>query len=132
MLLDVTFGGYKIIPLEQFLEKGNEIVQTFKIHHDLSPGIRIIARWLNRPYDYKGLLSFVSIFQRIFRTKMDNPMDNPKELICSEVVAILLKRSGFPETETLVPKKTSPEDLFVLLNTMVNSGQMGHCLEIEA
>lgn len=117
MLLDVTYNGYKMIPLELFLNRGNHIVHQMKLNHDVSKGIKVVSRWLGKPYDFKTLLSFVNLFNKIFQRTLSHPMDNPNSLICSEMVTIMLQKSDFPGSEILVPKKTSPNDLMEFLKS---------------
>jgi hypothetical protein len=115
MLLDVTFSGYKLVPLESFLAKGNEIVYSVAIQHDTSRGVKKVGRWLNRPYNYKGLLSFVGTLDRLFKKTLLDPTENPNSLICSEMVVILLQNSGYPKASTLIASTTSPKQLYDFL-----------------
>lgn len=121
MLLDVTFGGYRLVPLERFLKNGNEIVHKITIKHDVSNGIKKVGRWLDVPYDYKGLLSFINPLNRIFKKTLIDPTENPNSLICSEMVIVMLQTSDYPNAHMLIAHKTSPKQLyeFVLVNELL-------------
>lgn len=110
MVLDVAFDGYKVVPRSLF-EKDNEVVTMLEPPVDLSPGLRIVAKWLGKRYDWRAFISF----HRWFRNFKAHPTENPKTLICTEMVVCALKLSDYPGAQSLDTKGTSPNELLEFL-----------------
>ncbi len=111
MVLDVAWSGYRVVPWSTF-ECDNQIVALIEPPVDMLPGLRAVARWLGRPYDWKAFARF-SRWARVF---VRHPVSNYKSLICTEVVIHALRISGYPGAEELEPKDTSPQQLFDFLS----------------
>lgn len=116
MVLDVAFSGYRAIPRSLF-EKDNKILYIVDPGINLNPGLRVVARWLGLKYDWRAFVAF----SRWFRSFRHHPTENPKALICSEMVIHALRISGFPGIEQLDPKGTSPKDLLDFLRTSLET-----------
>jgi hypothetical protein len=110
MVLDVAFSGYRVLPLDLFA-RHNTIVHVVEPAVDLTPGMRVVARWLGRPYDWRAFVAF----SRWFRSLRNNPTENPKAIICTEVVVHALRLSGYPGSVELDPKGTTPQALLDFL-----------------
>lgn len=110
MVLDVAFGGYRVLPLDQFA-RTNTILHVIEPGVDLTVGMKVVARWLGRPYDWRAFVGF----SKWFRSLKRNPTENPKAIICTEVVVHALRISGYPGATELDPKGTSPQALLDFL-----------------
>jgi len=111
MVLEVTLGGYRIVPWSTFKRK-NDVVSIKDVGIDLLPGLRATTRWLGLPFDFKAFLAF----WRIFKNWSQHPFTaSPKALICSEVVIHVLQIVDFPGSKELNPKATSPKVLMEFL-----------------
>jgi len=103
-------------PWEQFNSGGNIIVALVDSAVPLDKGIADAKTWLGEKYDVEGLIGmFLVLVGRWFRVKLRNPLQNSKQLFCSEAVAKVLKESGYPGTENMDPSSTSPQDLYDLV-----------------
>ncbi len=111
MVLDVAFSGYRVLPYDLFAAE-NTILYTFEPDIDLMPGLRVVARWLGKPYDWRAFVAF----NRWFRSVKRNPTENPKAIICTEAVVHVLRISGYEGAAELDPKGTSPQALLEFLN----------------
>lgn len=111
MVLDVAFSGFRVIPLALF-EQRNKVLHVIEPAVDLTPGMRVIARWLGKSYDWKAFVAF----NRWFRTFKANPTENPKSIICTEMVVHTLRISGYPDAAGLDPKGTTPAALLAFLS----------------
>lgn len=111
MVLEVTLGGYRIIPWSTFKRK-NTVVSIKDVEIDLLPGLRATTRWLGLPFDFKAFLAF----WRLFKNWSQHPFTaSPKALICSEVVVHVLQIVDLPGSKELKPKATSPQALLDFL-----------------
>jgi hypothetical protein len=110
MVLDVAFTGYRVLPFNLF-KLENDVVEMIEPRVDLSPGLRVTARWLGKPYDWRAFIAF----SRWFRSLRHQPAETPKALICTEAVVRALLAAGYPGAEGLDLKGTSPQLLLEFL-----------------
>ena len=111
MVAEVVLNGFRVIPYAKFL-RDNTIICVVEPKHDLSAGLKKVAAWLGRPFDFKALLGFCDLFKGF----VQHPFDNPKELLCSELVIRMLREAGYPGAKRLNPKTTSPQELLEFLS----------------
>jgi hypothetical protein len=110
MVLDVAFSGFRVLPLELF-SRQNTVLHIIEPEVDLTPGMRVVARWLGKPYDWRAFVAF----NRWFKAFRANPSENPKSIICTEAVIHALRISGYPGAACLGPKTTTPAELLAFL-----------------
>ncbi len=112
-----AFGFFPSRTLKRFRAK-NRIVSLIPIQHDLTPGMRWAAESFGERYDYGGLFGMVVVVAgRFFHRRWRNPIGSRHALFCSEAVAEILKRSGYPGAEAFVPEETTPEQILKFLES---------------
>jgi len=111
-VLEFTRGGCRITTLTSF-EKHNRVVKKALPRHPISLGMKKVAEWLDKPYDYKGLFGMVWVMVgRWLHRKWKNPWGSAQAMFCSEAVARVLRAADYPGTEYWDPETISPQDLF--------------------
>src|SRR6478736_3974251 len=114
MVLDVGFTTFSLVPMSTF-EQSNRIVEVFDPNVDMTTGVKVVARWLNRvSYDWFSFVGFWTVHKRWFKRTTVWAGDfnvTPKEVLCTEIVIYALRISGYPGAADLDPKGTSPKEL---------------------
>ncbi len=114
MVLDVGFTSFSLVPMS-FFEQSNKIIETFDPKVDMTTGIRVVAKWLNRvSYDWFSFVGFWKVLKRWFKRTNVWAGDlnvTPREVLCTEIVIYALRISGYPGAADLDPKGTSPREL---------------------
>jgi hypothetical protein len=114
MVLDVGFTTFSLVPMSHF-SQNNRIIEVFDTKVDMTTGLRVVGRWLNRvSYDWFSFVGFWKVLTRWFKRTTSWAGDlnvTPREVLCTEVVIYALRISGYPGAAELDAKGTSPKDL---------------------
>lgn len=116
MVLEAAFEGIRLVPLETFKKK-NIIVETVSLPQVTLSMLKPMFKQLGSSYDFGGLLgsTFVQIGHWI-KKKWKNPFNSSHALFCSEATVVILQDSNYPNSQSLVPSETSPQDLLNFLH----------------
>lgn len=110
-VMEANGRGFMLVPWAKW-RTGNTMIARYRI--DIEPelqleSLRSLANMLGAEYDYKSLLAFVL---RRFASRMKNPLDDSKKLICSEAVAKFLHGTLHDDMKVFREYGTwTPEDL---------------------
>jgi hypothetical protein len=117
-VFEASEWGVRLMPWGTF-RRQNRIVAVFEPQVPLDPVMPKAGELLGAYYDFKGLvgMAFV-IFGRWLKRKWRNPFNTAKAMWCSELVAHVLKWAAHPGVESLMPTRTSPQDLLDLLRAL--------------
>ena len=106
--------GFRLLPFERF-EKENQVVRVVTPSEDIDDGVKWAAHWLGTAYDFSGLVGMAwVVLGRVFKRRWTNPLQNSRAMFCSEMTVEVLRRSGVPWAQSLVPSTVSPQDLLDL------------------
>jgi len=113
MVLGANPNGLTEAPLRDFL-KDHQIVHTFKpLLYPLTLGLQKNADWLNKPYDYAGLIGMAEVeaVRRIAGWQIKNPLLDRHRLFCSEFGAKVARESGYAVLPGVEAGAIDPEEL---------------------
>jgi hypothetical protein len=111
IVMEAAWDGFRMISLEQF-QKTNNIPYIIEPVVPLDKGVEAAEHWLGEPYAYYTLIGMLWVLLgRFLRRTWRNPFNNPKSLMCSEAVVVVLQESGYPGADKLDPASVSPGDL---------------------
>lgn len=102
---EMKYEDYEIVDLHLDEEERDQIVHE---------GIQMIGRW----YDYSQIIWYV--FAKLFTLKGRNKLNNPKNLICSELVFYLLFIVGRLESNKNLNADITPNQLYKNLKLLVS------------
>lgn len=108
MVMEAVGRGFVMLPWRSWRQR-NKLVARFAVRVPVAQqlaALHQVTTSLGAEYDSLSLLGF--IFRR-WRKRARNPLDNAGKLICSEVVAKLLKLAGLGGFED--PGQWTPADL---------------------
>jgi hypothetical protein len=115
MVIEASAFGVRMTSRERFTQR-NTIVGVWGGPPSLNVGVKEAGAWLGEVYDYTGLFGMVLVlFGRWLKKKWANPIHAAHSMFCSELVAWVLKDSGYPGAEMLEPANCSPGDLYQFL-----------------
>lgn len=117
-VLEATEVGIRLIPLSNYIAKGNYVVELVEVSHDLSPGLKEMSKMLGEKYDFTGLFGMAWVYLgRLFKKRWKNPTNSSEAMFCSEFVAHVLRASSHPDFIDADPASLSPQDLLRLLKS---------------
>lgn len=109
---EVTFGansnGFTMVPMSDFPDV---VVRVFTpMQTSLISGFRKNLNWINKPYDYAGLLgmSIVEFEVHILHWKEKNPFLDAHRLFCSEIATKIIRDSGYAILPSQSPGTIDP------------------------
>jgi hypothetical protein len=112
MVLEAGKRGFNLAPAPP----EHEIYWKFPLNLSEPQVFPKLTGWLNKGYDYPGLVGELWVqFMRFFHKKVSNPLASSKNLFCSEAATMFLQKIQYPGSEELDPSATSPADLFEFL-----------------
>lgn len=117
LIIHATSGGVKVVEADKVLKRW-KFWKLFKYApKGLENALPSMAKYLGNDYDYGALIffSWVIIAKNWFKKKVKNPWRDPKAMICSEFVTILLQKANVQGAGLLDPETTSPKDLDTFL-----------------
>lgn len=86
-----------IVEHADIFDQQNIIIEEFEIEDErLKEGVRNNLKHLRKKYDWWDIFNWALVlkFKRWFKRKVNNPMADPKKLICVDLVARILNDSG--------------------------------------
>lgn len=110
-VMEANGRGFMLVPWSKW-SKSNTLIARYSI--DIEPALQIeslrsLAGMLGAEYDYMSLIALVL---RRFTSRMQNPLDSSKKLICSEAVAKFLYGTLHDDMKVFKGYGTwTPEDL---------------------
>jgi len=114
MIMESEGGLGGSVRIVRFNPDNPDIVNLFTPRHDIEHGMQQMAEKLGELYDYGGLFGMAWVMVgRWLKRKWKNPWNSSKALWCSELVAEVMKDSGYPGSGVFEDATvTSPEDLY--------------------
>lgn len=93
------------------------VQQLYRPTFDITLAMRSVRKDFEKRYDIAGLFGIflVTVVQRWFHRRIQNPLASPDELFCSEFVCQMLMNvrlpdgTALPETERWSPEQASPK-----------------------
>lgn len=110
-----------IIETQQVFKAKNLVIEEFEIEDtNLRKSLRTNLRHLGKKYDWFNILGWVWVitFKRWFKRKIENPLSNPKRLVCVDFVSRVLNDAG---VTTLPLGKLHPKGLRKVFNNVYNT-----------
>jgi hypothetical protein len=90
--------GVVIVHSDVF-NRENTVIEEFGINEniDLFASIQRHLPLLGRKYDYLALFgwAWTITFRRWLKVKIKNPLDDPKRLVCAELIAKIFRSAGY-------------------------------------
>lgn len=115
LTLGANANGLTIERLDDLPAAHGTLVHIFapRDSPSLVVGLRTHADWLNRPYDYAGLIGMAAVEagRLLGQWRVHNPLLNPRALFCSEYVKLVLFASGYNVLDDVPPGSCDPQQL---------------------
>ena len=104
LTLGANANGLTIEPLSVYNARVMHLFQPVDPNKGLEIGLRALMEWLNKPYDFAGLVGMIAVevAWKLGCWEIDNPLGLARRLFCSEYVKMVLISSGYvvlPETQ---------------------------------
>lgn len=114
--VDSDLRGVQLLPA---FRTRKDVVAEFTCPEHVEAALPVVTRYLGSRYDFGGLvlISIPVLLWRWFGVRMRHPLRRTKEVKCSELVALLLKRAGLPGTSRWDPENITPGDLLRYCST---------------
>jgi hypothetical protein len=112
MVMESEGGMGGSVRIVRFNPASTSIVKIVTPKYDIEVGMNKMVDNLGEVYDYTGLFGMAWVeLGKWLKRKWRNPWHSSKNLFCSELVAQVLRDSGYPGSEQLDPGSTDPEML---------------------
>lgn len=113
MVLEATLTGVRLVPYDVFKRHNKLVTEVRPVTVPLQAGLAEVGRWLGAHYDFGGLLGMaVVLLGRSLKRRWRNPLRSSRAMFCSELVAVALKASKYPGTDSWVPSQVDPDTLY--------------------
>lgn len=120
LVLEAGWTGVEVMPWERFVQENTVVAMgTLKAPDGTNMNDSYLSDSLatvGMGYDYRGLFGMLWVMLgRKLHRHWSNPIESGKALFCSEMVTILLQKCSYPGSDKLVPRNTTPDDLYRFL-----------------
>jgi len=102
------FQDYEILDLGLTEEQRDQVQKL---------SIQLVGKW----YDYSQIIGYV--ISRFFRKSRRNLFNSPNNLICSELIQVILQEIGWNHVD--IPKDVTPNQLYLLLEKAIKEKNQG-------
>ena len=111
--IEIDYRGVIQVSARNTLENIHSIECWYCKTHDLSKGILANKDLIGLGYDWKAIFGYLCKIanKKCFKREIDNPLNDPQKLFCSEFATICLADSGIEWASQLDFNSVNPKNL---------------------